>query len=111
MITRTELESAIAECLGKRDPNANTSIMLASFYTILDHLYPDEKKDVGGYSYAAPPQAGEYAHIESESEFARTVEGLPLAEVWTIIDELVATVSITQPAVYRALLRRFDELR
>ena len=61
MITEKDLQEAIAECQGQRNPNANTCIKLAAFYTIRRELFGEEK-DAGmlpGYSYA-----GERASLE-----------------------------------------------
>ena len=45
MITEKDLQEAIAECQGERSPNASTCIKLAAFYTIKEHLYPDQVKN------------------------------------------------------------------
>ena len=45
MITEKDLLEAIAECQGERNPNANTCIKLAAYYTILDHLSDKNKTD------------------------------------------------------------------
>lgn len=113
MITRSDLEAAIAECVGEREPNANTCIKLAAFYTIKRELFPDTAAATEApaqpqtYSYAAPPTT---AHISSDSAFAQAVEGLPLEDVWGIVDELVDAVMVSQPALYRAVMRRIEEL-
>lgn len=113
MITRQDLEAAIAECVGEREPNANTCIKLAAFYTIKRELFPDAAAATEApaqppqtYSYAAPTTA----HISSDSEFAHAVEGLPSEDVWGIVDELVEAVMVSQPALYRAVMRRIEEL-
>lgn len=116
MITRHDLDAAIAECVGERDPNASTCIKLAAFYTIRRELYPEadqrREADESGYSYAAPPRVETpIAHINSESEFAQTAEGLPLDDVWGIVDELMEATAVANPPLYRAVLRRLDELR
>lgn len=112
MITRADLDAAIAECVGERDPNANTCIKLAAYYTIRDALYPEtEQQIVPQYSYAAEPEQDQpTAHIGSNTEFAQAVEGLPLDDVWGVVDELVTAVMISQPALYRAVLRKLREL-
>lgn len=38
MITDQALQEAIAECNGKKNPDANTCMKLAAYYTIRDHL-------------------------------------------------------------------------
>ena len=106
MITRQDLNAAIAECIGERDPNANTCIKLAAFYTIRQNLFPDEQDEpVLTYSYAAEPEP-QTVHINSDSEFAQAAEGLPQEQVWALMDELMATVSVLQPRVYAAVLRK-----
>lgn len=111
MITRQDLDAAIAECVGERNPTAQTCVKLAAFYTIRRELYPDvdqPTRDMPTYSYAAEPS--QTAHIGSDSEFAKAVEGLPLDDIWGIVDELMDAVLVSQPALYKAVLRRLREL-
>lgn len=110
MITEHDLNAAIAECIGQREPNANTCIKLAAFYTIKHELFPDAEQDAPVYSYAPAPVETTTAHINSDSEFAQAVEGLPLDDVWGIVDELVETVKVLQPRVYAAVLRKIEAL-
>lgn len=112
MIRRDELDAAIAECIGERDPTANTCIKLAAYYILRKELYPevDQSQVAPAYSFAAPP-AEEEVHINSDSEFARAVEGLPPDDVWGIVDELVQTVQVLQPRVYAAVIRKLDALK
>ena len=44
MIKEEDLQEAIAECQGVRNPNANTCLKLASYYTILDHTKEEEER-------------------------------------------------------------------
>ena len=39
MITEKDLQEAIAECKGKRNPDSSTCIKLAAFLIIQEHLY------------------------------------------------------------------------
>ena len=60
MITEHDLQAAIAECQGKRNPDASTCIKLAAFYTIRNHLFPETPEKQGPvtqerYSYAPAP--------------------------------------------------------
>lgn len=113
MIRRDELDAAIAECIGERDPNANTCIKLAAYYTIRKELYPDAEQEQPVYSFSAEPMEQEppTAHINSSSEFAQAAEGLPLDDVWDVVDELMETVQALQPRVYAAVLRRLEQLK
>lgn len=108
MITRRDLDAAIAECIGEREPNANTCIKLAAFYTIRQNLFPEIEQPAQSYSYAAVPDMT--VHINSESDFARAVEGLPQDKVWVVIDELMQTIAVLQPKVYAAVMRKLNEI-
>lgn len=104
MITRADLKSAIAECQGKRNPDAKTCIMLAAFYTIQREMFGEEKEaEQPAYSYAPAPNRN-IIEIESDSEFARAIDGKEMQEVMPILDELMTTLSIIQPKLYGAVM-------
>ena len=112
MITEHDLQEAIAECVGQRNPTANTAIKLAAFYIIKRELYGEEKEAVQlpspvGYSYA-PALEESLVDNPSESEFARIIDGRPQKEVWPLMDEMMDTISMIHPKLYRAVL---DQLR
>ena len=106
MITRQDLEQAIAECQGDRNPNANTCIKLAAFLTIQRELYGEEKDvaQLPSYSFASAPE--EIIVADGDSEFARSVDGKPQREVIPVIDELMTTLQIIQPRLYEAVMGR-----
>lgn len=104
MITQQALKEAIAEVQGKRDPNRNDCMMLAAFYTIQDHLYPQEES---GYSYAPEPttkedEIGEYG----DSDFLQAIKGKDPAAVWAVMDELMDTLSMVNHRVYDGVMRK-----
>ena len=106
MITRQELQEAIAECQGQRNPNASTCLKLASFYTIMDHLEEKTATPVEysqGYSYDAPV-------YESGTEFGRAILGKDQNEVIEAIDELMETLRVFQPKLYSAFIRKITAL-
>lgn len=102
MITEQDLRSAIAECQGQKNPNANTCIKLAAYYTILDHITGEQNSlksiPVTGYSYA----------YKSDSDFMRMIEGIDLDTVMQVIDELMETLKAVQPRLYDAVMRKFE---
>ena len=100
MITKRDLEAAIAECQGKRDPDSKTCIMLAAFYTIRRELFGEEKPD---YSYAPAPVRNTI-ELNSDSEFARAIDGMEQDSVLAIMDELMETLKIIQPRLYNAVM-------
>ena len=111
MITEHDLQAAIAECKGKRDPDASTCIKLAAFYTIRDHLFPEAPEKMGygtqeGYSYAPAPEADPTLDVDGKSEFTDAVRGRRLEDVWPIIDELMLTLQVLQPRLYDAVMQK-----
>lgn len=118
MITKQDLQAAIAECQGERDPNANTCIKLAAYFTILNAMYPEQEvpiqppttvEPLTGYSYQSAPTAENTITIDSDSEFAESIEGRPQSEVWPILDEFVGTIQILNKPLYNALIRKLKE--
>jgi len=111
VITEQDLQAAIAECQGKRNPDANTCIKLAAFYTIKENLFPraPEKLSSGtqeGYAYAPAPEAGPTLDVDGKSEFTEAVRGRRLEDVWPIIDELMLTLQVIQPRLYNAVMAK-----
>ena len=100
MITEHDLDSAIAECKGKRNPDASTCIKLAAYYTIKRELYGEP---IPAYSYAPAPIRNT-VEIESGSEFARAVDGKEQHDVLPVIDELMSTLKVIQPRLYNAVM-------
>lgn len=108
MITETDLRQAIAECQGERNPNANTCIKLAAFYTIQDHMNgaPDSSA-----SYAAPPESQPFEGITyySDTAFSRSVRGKDIDSILAIVDDLMNTLQAVCPRLYRITMRHFEE--
>lgn len=106
MITKHDLETAIAECQGRQNPDAKTCMMLAAFYTIRREMYGEEK-EAEHYSFAPAPVRNT-VEIDSDSEFARAVDGRDLGEVFPVIDELMDTLQIIQPRLYSAVMMKLS---
>ena len=109
MITKEDLQEAIAECQGQRNPNASTCIKLASFYTIRRELFGEEKEaaPLPGYSFAADPAQEEpVIRNDSESDFARLIDGRPQKEIWPLMDEMMDTIHAIHPRLYTAVMDR-----
>lgn len=116
MITEQDLQAAIAECQGERNPNANTCIKLASFLTIREHMFPQKGEELRllpetrGYSYAPEPDPEPEEPVidyRSDTEFGRLVYGRKARDILPVIDELVSeAVRVTNPRLYYAFLRR-----
>lgn len=107
MITEKDLQEAIAECQGTRNPDARTCIKLAAYLTIKDHLYPQVvENDFPVYSYSEPPSV-EYT---GDSVFSQSVSGKDMTEVWKIMDELMDTLQVIQPRLYDSVIRKIDSI-
>lgn len=110
MITKDDLQAAIAECIGEKNPNANTCIKLAAYYTIQREMYGEptvSKMETPTYSYSAPPdQVEKTIDYFSDTEFGRAIEGKRAADVWPIMDELMDAVLVLQPRLYASVMSR-----
>ena len=114
MIKETDLLEAIAECQGERNPNANTCIKLAAYYTILDHIKSKEKPVIEdrSYSYDPPTEDAEQPFkYSSKSEFGELISELDLNQSLRIIDELMETLRIMCPKLYDATIRQLTALK
>lgn len=108
MITKKDLQEAIAECQGQRNPNASTCIKLAAFYTIRNELFgkAEHTEDVPEYSYSAAPDQNSDVVIDSDTEFARVISGRAQSDIWPVLDELMDTIRDMQPRLYRMVMER-----
>ena len=110
MITEQALAEAIAECQGTRNPNRDTCMMLAAFYTIQDHLYPVESR-MPSYSFAEPPDNDQHSGTESvgsygDSDFLQTIQGKNPGNVWRVMDELMDTIKMVNERLYNSVMRK-----
>ena len=110
MITEKDLKEAIAECEGERKPNANTCIKLAAFYTILDNMYGNEKKaEIRPYDNYSMAASAEPDYL-TDSEFSQIIADIGIGKAFPIIDELMATLSVLNPKLYDAVMRKLDSM-
>lgn len=112
MITKDDLQAAIAECEGVRNPTSSTCMKLAAFYTIKDKMYPENNDDVPvrGYSMASGPSVPDVVAYHSDSEFGQLVSGKDMSDVFPLIDELMSTVQVISPRLYAGMIRKLSEI-
>ena len=120
MITLPEIDAAIAECIGKRNPDANTVRTLAALYTIKEHLYPAEpvgnserleraENALSNYSFAPSPDQKPYAiSLDSDTDFARVIEGRAPEEIMPLMDEAMSLLASVYPACYDAIMHKLQ---
>lgn len=113
MITEQDLQAAIAECEGTKNPNANTCIKLAAFYIIKEHMYGQPET----YSYAAEPinrgsveKSGIGIKYESDTEFGQLVSGMNEDDLMMLVDELMSTLQVVQPRLYEGVMRKLHTM-
>ena len=106
MITKADLEQAIAECQAVRSPNANTAIKLASYYVLLDHMQgkSEAKEDTKQYSFSS----GNIINYKGSSEFAQLINGMDQSKVLPIIDELMQTIKTLNEKLYVGVMRKIQ---
>lgn len=111
MITEHDLQEAIAECEGVRNPNANTCIKLAAFYTIQQHMFGDGDGREVKYSFAPSPDSKQEVSVDydGDSEFSRSIAGKDAWEMWSIMDELMTTLQVINPRLYDGVMRKIAE--
>lgn len=115
MITEQDLQAAIAECKGKRNPDSSTCIKLAAFLIIQEHLYgnPSESESVQAlpaYSYAAPPEQVEtIIDYQSDTEFSAVIDGRRADDVWPVMEELMEVLRRTNKPLYNATIRKIQD--
>lgn len=111
MITENDLQEAIAECEGQRNPTANTCIKLAAFYTIREHLFGRKDDPPVRHSYSPAPKQIPQTVVayEGNTEFSQAIAGRDPAEIWAIMDELMSTLQIVNPRLYAGVMRKIAE--
>ena len=110
MITEKDLREAIAECEGRRHPDAGTCVKLAAFYTILNNMTekgPAAKKEIesGGYSYQAGPGIQYGA-----SEFSTVIQEKGIEKAWPVIEEIMAGLAVVEPRLYESAMRKLTKI-
>ena len=69
----------------------------------------EQLKPAPEYSFApAPDQKQDGIIIDSDSEFARVVDGRKPDDVWPVIDELMETLRKMQPRLYYMVLDKLQ---
>lgn len=105
MITEQDLYEAIAECQGQRNPNANTCIKLAAYYTILDNM-----RSASQYSNSAAGEPTNVIMYNSGTEFSQAVNGAKTDEIMSVMDELMTALQAINPRMYTLTLNKIKSM-
>lgn len=109
MIYERDLDEAIAECQGERNPTANTCIKLAAYYTIKNELFGKMMQlPEPSYSYAVGPveTSGQKIAYKSDTEFSQAINGKDVDKVMAVVDELMTTLQAIYPRLYDAAMQK-----
>ena len=98
MFSKNELLNAIDE-LEKAPATYQNAEKLAVFYLLFDHLYV-QKEPVNRFESVKEVTIDRY----EGSEFYEAISGHEAAQVWAVLDELMATLQLLQPKLYRATI-------
>ena len=112
MITEQDLQEAILECQGQRNPSTSTCIKLAAFLIIKRELFGEdpapENEPPQVYSYSKEPisEPPEEITYDSGSEFSEAISGKHQEDVWPVIDELMDVLKTINPRLYDGVMRK-----
>ncbi len=102
MFSKSELLNAIGE-LERAPATYQNAEKLAVFYLLFDHLYV-EKEPVNRFESVREVTIDRY----EGSEFYEAISGQKSAQIWAVMDELMATLEALQPKLYQATI---DKIR
>lgn len=108
MLTERDLLETIDECKAVRRPTASTCQLMASCYTILDHLFPDAPRSADPspvQMYSMSPQPVD----TGGSEFVQAARKAGISRLLDVLDEHMDCIQAMYPKEYAAILRRLRE--
>lgn len=108
MLTERDLLETIEECKAVRRPTASTCQLMASCYTILDHLFPDAPRS------ADPAPVPMYSMSQEPvdtggSEFVQAGREAGMPRLLEVLDEHMECIKALYPKEYAAIMRRLKE--
>jgi len=123
MITQDDYKNAAYQCQAVNKPNETAYLLYAAATYMLDRERQQNDKQAekdglkklltdaaNAYSYAAAPES-DVIKYTSATEFGQAVNGLKVADVMPIFDELMTAVSVYKKNLYHAALNRLYELK
>ena len=120
MLDKAEIRKEIAR-LEYEESSYHNYAMLADLYVIRQQMQEDEQgsRSTRLHAYSGDPtpavqaaasQAEVPQTVDSygDSDFLRAVEGKDPSKVWTIMDELMDTLSLVNRRVYDSVMRKIS---
>lgn len=107
MFTQAELVDAIDQINNGKHSIQNCE-KLAAIYTVLDHLYGEEKPMIMGYSNDNKVEST--IGLYGDSQFLTMIAGKSAKEMWLLMDELVEAVSVYNPRLMNSFYNKISTL-
>lgn len=86
---------------------------LSALYSIKDRLQgdgrPTSQPQIAAYPSASMPDSNQLVQY-GDSDFLRTVAGVPAADAWMVMDELMETLHVVNPRAYDGVIRKLNRL-
>lgn len=102
MISENELFQAINTLESCKNPTYDTVKKLADFYVVKNELY-------GASSKSTQSEVSRFIIKKyGESDFCAAITGLKMDHLIEIMDELMDTLHVTKPLLYKAVLRKLQ---
>lgn len=106
MLDPLEIRKEIAR-LEYEEPTYPNCAKLADLYIIHDHMQATASTSEPVVTYAAPLEEP----VEADSDFLRTVAAVPAQKAWELMDELIDTLRVTSPRVYKSIMSRLYNIQ
>lgn len=101
MFTEVELLDAINELIDAKHSVQNCE-KLAAVFTVLDHLYPNERDNSVNETLV-----GKYGN----TEFLKEISGKPARDVWILMDELIDALAVLNPKLLKNFYTKLSEIK
>ncbi len=108
MITEKDLQEAIAECEGQRNPGASTCLKLAAFYTIRNEMFPKKTESLREVSEVYMDSGRNVIAYNGQSDFSKLINGKRADDVWPIMDELMDALMALNPRLYNSVMHKLQ---
>lgn len=109
MLDAREIEIEISR-LEYGESSYSAYAKLADLYTIRNQMEKAKSPDAPAqYSYTAAPEPDPLPQY-GDSDFMMAVAGKDPVKVWAVMDDLMDTLRVTNPRVYRGVIRRIYDL-
>lgn len=110
MITKHDLDEAIALYQGKPEPTIGDCIKLAACFSVRNEMYDNDRSitTAPSYSFSKAPASDSMVSYDSGSEFSQVISGRRTVDVLAVFDELMDALRAIYPAMYRRTLEKLE---